>query len=79
MPDDETQTEELDSPGAETSQEAKRNLVTILTTDLNEVGVGLATMASAYGAKKIIDKFREPPPGSGPEPNEEQSDEPGPG
>jgi hypothetical protein len=37
---DETRIEELDAPGAETSHEAERNLVTILTTDLNEVGVG---------------------------------------
>jgi hypothetical protein len=78
MPDDETRIEELDAPGADTSHEAERSLVTILTTDLNEVGVGLATMAAAYGAKKVIDKFREPPPDSGPKPNEGQGGEPGP-
>ena len=48
MPDDETPIEELEAPGADTSHEAERNLVTILTTDLNEVGVGLATMATAW-------------------------------
>jgi hypothetical protein len=77
MPDDETRTEEHDTPDAETSHEAKRNLGTILTADLNQVVVGLATTASAYGVKKVIDKFREPPPDSGPKPNEGQGDEPG--
>ena len=78
MPDDETRIEKLDAPGDDTSHEAERNLVTILATDFNEVGVGLATMATAYGAKKVIDKFREPPLDSGPKPNEGQDGEPGP-
>jgi hypothetical protein len=77
MADDETRTEMLDTPDAETPHEAKRNLVTILATDLNEVGVSLVTMASAYGAKKVIDKFRELPPDSGSKPNEGQGGEPG--
>jgi hypothetical protein len=77
MPDDETRTDEHDTPDADTSREAKRNLGTILTADLNQVVVGLATAASAYGVKKVIDKFREPSPDSGSKPNEGQGDEPG--
>jgi hypothetical protein len=77
MRGDETRIEESDAPGAETSHEAERNLVTILATDLNEVGVSLVTMAAGYGAKKVIDKFREPPPDSSPKPNEGQGGDPG--
>ena len=33
MRDDETRIEKLDAPSAETPHEAKRNLVTLLTTD----------------------------------------------
>lgn len=79
MREDETRIEELDAPDAETSHEAERNLVTILATDLNEVGVSLVTMAAGYGAKKVIDKFREPPPDPGHKPNEGQGGDPGTG
>ena len=78
MHDDETRIEELDAPGAETSHVAERNLVTVLAADLNEVGVGLVTMAAGYGAKKVIDKFREPPSDSGPKPSEDLGSDPGP-
>ena len=60
-----TPIEELEAPAL---TRAERNLVTILTTDLDEVGVGLATHGcSAWlrpTALKVIDKFREPPPDS---------------
>lgn len=78
MHDDETQIEEPDAPGAETSHVAERNLVTVLAADLNEVGVGLVTMAAGYGAKKVIDKFREPPSDSDSKPNEDLGSNPGP-
>ena len=53
MHDDETRIEELDASSAEVSHVAERNLVTVLATDLNEVGVGLVTMAAGYGATLI--------------------------
>jgi hypothetical protein len=76
MPEDETRTGEPDTPSVETPHEAERSLAATLMADLNQVGVGLATMASAYGVKKAIDKFHEQPPDSGPKPNENQSDKP---
>jgi hypothetical protein len=50
-----------DVPGGEAAQEAQRSWVTVLASDANQVGVGLATMGMAYTAKKIADKIRKPP------------------
>lgn len=61
---------EQDLPGGETPQEEQRNLATVLVNDLNQVGIGVATTAAAYGVKKAVDKFRKPPPGPGPGINE---------
>jgi hypothetical protein len=65
---DQTQAEQRGAPGGEAAQEAQRSWVSALASDANQVGVGLATMAAAYGAKLAVDKIRkppEPPPPSG--------------
>jgi hypothetical protein len=62
-----------DVPGGEAAQEAQRSWVTVLASDANQVGVGLATMAAAYGAKLAVDKIRKPPPPPPPPPSSSSS------
>jgi ABC-type transport system substrate-binding protein len=78
MDDELIRIERRDAPGGEPPQEAQRNRVTVLASDLNQVGIGVATTAVAYGAKKVVDKFRKPPPGPGPGGGQGGGGDPGP-
>jgi hypothetical protein len=59
---DKALTEQRDVPGGEAAQEAQRSWVTVLASDANQVAVGVATAATLYGAKVVVDKIRKPPP-----------------
>jgi hypothetical protein len=54
-----------DVPGSAAGQEAQRSWVSVLASDANQLAVGGALMAMGYGAKKIADKIRKPPPSAG--------------